>query len=250
MMKVMLMKLMRKIYNRVLRGARLFYLSLGSSRECPICLWTGHSFYRKTYPNKPGDTHICPFCGSSERHRFAYFMLKDTLDNHAEKTLHFAPEKCIEPWLRSISKEYLSVDLSSANAMEHMDITDLLLKDSEFSLLWCSHVLEHIENDHKAMTELYRVLRPSGLAVIMVPVYGDTTYEDPEIKSPKERLKHFKQEDHVRLYGRDIKNRLINVGFRVEVIQTSDVLTEKVEKHALEYPSTKDIFLCTKPLTS
>jgi predicted SAM-dependent methyltransferase len=131
--------------------------------------------------------------------------------------------------------------------MEHMDITDLRLQDGRFSLLWCSHVLEHIDNDRRAMTELFRVLRPSGLAVIMVPVYGDKTYENPEIKSPEERLKHFKQEDHVRLYGLDIENRLADVGFRVEVIRTSGVAAESVEKHVLEYPSTKEIFLCGKP---
>lgn len=234
---------LRKISSRV----RLFYRSLGSGRECPICGWTGHSFIRKSYAYKPGDTFICPSCGSYERHRFAYFTLKGTLADHAEKTLHFAPERCIEPWLRSISKEYLSVDLSSASAMEHMDITDLRLQDDRFSLLWCSHVLEHIENDRKAMTELFRVLRPSGLAVIMVPVYGATTYEDPEIKSPEERLKHYKQEDHVRLYGLDIKKRLADVGFRVDVMQVSDVPAESVEKHVLGYPSTKEIFLCAKP---
>jgi predicted SAM-dependent methyltransferase len=128
-----------------------------------------------------------------------------------------------------------------------MDITDLKLQDDRFSLVWCSHVLEHIENDRKAMTELFRVLRPSGLAVILVPVYGAKTYEDPKIQSPEERLKHFKQEDHVRLYGLDIKSRLADVGFRVDVLQVSDVPAASVAKHVLEYPSTKEIFLCSKP---
>jgi len=237
----------KRVLRKILSWVRFSYLSIGSGRECPICGWTGHSLIRRSYPNKPSDTFICPSCGSSERHRFAYFTLKGILVDHAEKILHFAPESCIEPWLRSVSKEYFSVDLSSAAAMEHMDITDLQLQDGRFSLLWCSHVLEHIENDSKAMTELFRVLCPSGLAVIMVPIYGAKTYEDPEIKSPEERLKHFKQEDHVRLYGLDIKNRLADAGFRVDVIQISDVTTEDVGKHVLEYPSTKEIFLCTKP---
>lgn len=240
-------RLFKGILRKVFNGARFFYLHIGSGRECPICGWTGHAFIRRSYPNKPGPTYICPSCGSSERHRFAYFSLKDTLAGHSEKVLHFAPERCIEPWLRSISKEYLSVDLIAASAMENMDINNLQLEDCRFSLLWCSHVLEHIDTDRKAMAEIFRVLRPSGLAVIMVPVYGDQTYENPEIKSPDERLKHFKQEDHVRLYGLDIKNRLEDAGFRVEVVHTSDLDSESVEKHVLEYPSTKEIFLCTKP---
>jgi predicted SAM-dependent methyltransferase len=175
--------------------------------------------------------------------------LKDILVDHANKTLHIAPEQCIDPWLRSISEEYLSIDLMSASAMENMDITNLRLEDSRFSLVWCSHVLEHIENDRKAMAELFRVLRPSGLAVIMVPIYGATTYENPEIKSPAERLEHFKQEDHVRLYGLDIVNRLQETGFKVDVLQVSDIPVESVRSHVLEYPSTMEIFLCTKPQT-
>lgn len=202
---------------------------------------------RRSYPNKPAVCLICPSCRSYERHRFAYLALKETLPDHAEKTLHIAPERSLEPWLRSISGEYLSVDLSSASAMEHMDITDLKLADGRFSLVWCSHVLEHIENDRKAMTELFRVLRPSGLAVISVPIYGNKTYEDPGLKSPEERLRHFKQEDHVRLYGSDIERRLADTGFNVQVLRVADISPRIVARYALDYPSTREIFLCNRP---
>lgn len=131
--------------------------------------------------------------------------------------------------------------------MEYMDVTDLRLQDDRFSLVWCSHVLEHVENDRKAMAEFFRVLRPSGLAVILVPVYDEKTYEDIQIRSPEERLKHFKQEDHLRLYGSDIESRLADVGFKVDVLRVSDMPARSVAKHALEYPSTKEIFLCNKP---
>jgi SAM-dependent methyltransferase len=244
-MTVKLMNVLRRVKSRL----KLFYLSIGSSKACPICEWTGHSFIRCFYQYKPAPTYICPSCGSSERHRFAYFALKKRLGHHSEKILHFAPERCVEPWLRSISKEYLSVDLCSPNVMQHMDITNLTLENDNFSLVWCSHVLEHIENDRKAMMELFRVLRPFGLAVVMVPVYGKTTYEDHKITSSEERLKHFKQEDHVRLYGQDIRSRLEKVGFHVEVFSTSDLPKDDLTKYLLEYPSTREIFLCTKPET-
>jgi SAM-dependent methyltransferase len=131
--------------------------------------------------------------------------------------------------------------------MENMDITDLKLQNNRFSLVWCSHVLEHIEDDRKAMAELFRVLRPSGLAVILVPIYGDKTYEDPNIQSPEERLRHFKQEDHVRSYGSDIESRLVDAGSEVDVLRVSDIPARIVTKHALEYPTTKELFLCSKP---
>jgi len=105
--------------------------------------------------------------------------------------------------------------------MRHMDITNLELADNEFSLIWCCHVLEHIEDDKKAMSELFRVLHPDGVAVIMVPVYGESTYENPLIKTPEGRLLHFKQEDHVRLYGLDIRERLDAAGFKIDALSTA-----------------------------
>ncbi len=229
---------------------RFWYLSLGSSRACPICGWTGHAFLVARYPDKPADSLICPSCGSSERHRFAYLVLKDRLADHAHATLHFAPEDCIAPWLRAISKDYLSVDLASPKAMEHMDITNLRLQDGRFSLLWCSHVLEHIENDRQAISELFRVLRPSGLAVILLPIYGEKTYENPAITSPADRLAHFKQADHVRLYGLDVRARLEAAGFAVQVLKVSELPPQDVKKYALDYPSTREVFLCAKPATA
>jgi predicted SAM-dependent methyltransferase len=134
--------------------------------------------------------------------------------------------------------------------MQHMDVTALPIDDNRYSLLWCSHVLEHVEDDVKAMSEMFRVLRPMGLAVVMVPVYGDATYEDLSIKSPSERLRYFKQADHVRLYGKDVEGRLASVGFRVKVISTSELPCTMVERWGIDYPSTREIFLCTKPLVS
>jgi predicted SAM-dependent methyltransferase len=222
------------------------YLSVGSSKECPICGWTGHDFLKKRYPNKPQPSFICPKCKSSQRHRFARLALQSRLRPESETILHFAPEPCIEPWLRSMSGEYLSVDLVSPKAMAHMDITDLQIPDDTYTFVWCSHVLEHIPDDVKAMSEIYRVLQPGGFAVVMVPIYGPSTYENPEAVTPKQRLEHFRQEDHVRVYGSDIAERLANVGFKIEVITISDIDADLVSRHELDYPSTQEIFICSK----
>ncbi len=241
--------LIRRVLREVKRRATLFRLSRGAGKSCPACGWTGGAFDRRFRPNKPAPTDLCPSCGSSERHRFAFFVLKQRLTASA-RTLHFAPERVIERWLRSISGEYLSADLSAPEAMRQMDLTDLPLDDDAFTLIWCSHVLEHIEDDRKAMAELYRVLAPGGVAVVLVPMYGDATYEDPAIRTPAERLQHFKQEDHVRLYGADIRQRLEGAGFAVEVLSTADFAPADVERYALAYPSTNEIFVCSKPAAS
>ncbi|MFQ3596235.1 MAG: class I SAM-dependent methyltransferase [Sphingomonadaceae bacterium] len=170
-------------------------------------------------------------------------MLKDMLPAFGDSVLHVAPEGQVEKWLRSFARSYLSIDLSAPRAMRHMDLTALDLPDESFSLIYCSHVLEHIEEDRKAMAELRRVLRPDGLAVIMVPIREGGTYEDPTIRTPAERLVHFHQGDHVRIYGLDIVDRLTAAGFDVEVLRVSDHPRAVVERMGWDYPSTREIFL-------
>ena len=229
-------------YRRVAR----FFNAATATRERPLCGWRGKEFRQVIYPEKPQPTLECPQCGSVERHRPAFCLLDRVLGKD-NVTLHIAPESSVEQWLRSVSADYLSADLSSPAAMLHMDVTDMPLEDARFTLVWCSHVLEHIVDDSKAISEIYRVLRPGGRAVIQVPVYGATTYEDWAITSPEDRLKHFKQEDHVRLYGLDVADRLRSSGFEVDVMTDESVPEDKAKRYGLFYPSTREVFVCVKP---
>ena len=128
-----------------------------------------------------------------------------------------------------------------------MDLTALKLEDQSKTLVFCSHVLEHIPDDLKAMSEIFRVLKPDGIAIIQVPIWQEKTYEDFSLTSKEERLKAFFQEDHVRIYGVDIQERLESVGFHVE-IKTVDLLpVELIDKYSLSFKSTKEVFICRKP---
>ena len=95
-----------------------------------------------------------------------------------------------------------------------MDVTKLPFPKDEFDWVICNHVLEHIEEDQKAMSELYRVLKTGGCALLQVPISRklEITYEDFNIQSPEEREKHFGQNDHVRVYGNDYPKRLKSAG--------------------------------------
>ncbi len=213
MIQTYINKIYWKIYSIVNPILNLRY-SIGTGKECPICGWKGSGFIKKRDPNKPAPHYMCPKCRSQSRHRFAYYALSEQLEKEKENyTLHVAPEDLISKWLRSISKDYLSIDLMSPAAMKHMDITQLELEDCSFDLIWCSHVLEHIPEDIKAMSELYRVLKPGGKMIIQVPIGGEKTYENPEITDPKDRSKHFWQHNHVRLYGLDIVGSLQKLWF-------------------------------------
>ena len=144
----------------------------------------------------------------------------------------------MEKLFRSYSNiEYLSVDINPGAAMRVEDITDLQLPDKSFDFIFCIHVLEHIEDDRKAMSELYRVLSDDGFAILDVPldVSRETTYEDPSITSPRERTEAFWQPDHVRLYGLDYKDRLEAAGFKVKRDDFIPSLPpETIARHSLD----------------
>lgn len=163
----------------------------------------------------------CPRCGSVERHRLIWMYLQERTDFYSSKlrVLHFAPEYCFQRVFKSLSNlDYISADLYDSSAMIKIDITDIKFRDNTFDCILCSHVLEHILDDNKAIRELYRVLKPNGWAIIQVPIMREKTFEDPTIQTTKDRLKYFGQEDHVRVYGLDYKDRLENTGFKVRLI--------------------------------
>ncbi len=145
--------------------------------------------------------------------------------------LHLAPEKFLVEHLKPRPDvNYISGDLMRSESMARIDLTELQFWDAQFDLIICSHVLEHIPDDLKAMTEMHRVLKPGGFLLVMVPMFGDTTYEDPSITDPNERMRLFGQSDHVRKYGRDITTRLKQAGFETRLWPgTGDVDEETLE---------------------
>jgi ubiquinone/menaquinone biosynthesis C-methylase UbiE len=142
--------------------------------------------------------------------------------------------------------DYITADLSSSLASTKADIMNIPYKDNSFDIVLCNHVLEHVEDDQKAMRELRRVLSPGGWAILQSPI--DTrlaqTFEDPTIVSPEERERAFGQHNHVRMYGRDYRERLENAGFTVKVDSYSKELGPDVaRKYGL---LDEEIYFCTK----
>ena len=214
-------------------------------RRCPFCGWFGFRFEPFGNVVARRDDAQCPICGSLERHRAALLLLRDRI-TPGQKVLHVAPEKLMIPWLVSLSSEYLNVDLQNS-AMQRMDITATGLPNCSKTLVWCSHVLEHIPDDHRALAEVFRILAPGGMAVRQVPVKGDTTLENRSVTSDADRLEKFLQEDHVRLYGRDFKQRIERAGFACELLTTADLPSAEQTLYAVKSPLYREVFFCRKP---
>lgn len=216
-----------------------------TARVCPICRWQGRHFAPGGSAGKIRFDCRCPRCGSLERHRLAYFVATTVANLDFASVLHVAPERQLSEWLRTVSHEYLSIDLKSS-AMARMDITCLPLPDKSRTLVWVSHVLEHVVDDKKAISEIYRVLAAGGMALVQVPIWRTRTYEDLTINTPSARLEAFFQEDHVRLYGVDIVERFSEAGFLPTVFRAQDFGPELVTRHGLSFASTNEVFLFRK----
>ena len=182
---------------------------------------------------------LSPSTLSLERHRLLWLYLKNETDffTAPHKVLHFAPEQAFYSKFKKLKKlEYTTTDLNSPLADVKADICALPFKDNSFDIILCNHVLEHIPNDKKAISELYRVLKPSGWGIFQIPqdLNREVTYEDDSITDKKERAKIFGQYDHVRIYGRDYFDRLKEAGFKVnEVDYTSGMSASDIEKYRL-----------------
>ena len=233
---------------RYSRNAARRALLSGSGRLCPICGKSSRRFLRSGVV--PRDDAQCVHCGSLERHRLLWFFVTkktDLFNGCRKRVLHVAPEACLESRFKDrLGQDYLTADLFDPKAMVKMDISAIDYPDETFDVIYCSHVLEHVPDDRKAMREFCRTLKRSGWSILLVPITSEKTYEDPSITSPEERLRIFGQEDHVRNYGPDYVDRLREAGFEVEVIRVSDLVGQDEAIHMGLTSATDDIYFCKK----
>ena len=188
-------------------------------RTCPICGYHG-VFIGVGHP--PRWDARCLGCGSRERHRLTHLWITEGGGDRlaGKRILHFAPEKIVMRRMRG-NPLYETADLHQPGVTHKVDITSVPLPDAGYDVVMAHHVLEHIEDDRQAMRELFRLLKPDGVAVLSVPINASRreTYENPLITTPAERFAHFSAEDHLRYYGLDFADRLASVGFVVETFR-------------------------------
>jgi SAM-dependent methyltransferase len=234
-----------------LRRAVAKCTQFGLARYCPCC----KSYLRRFEPFglPPRPEARCPICGALERHRLMYLYMTrktDLFNGHRKRMLHVAPEPELALLFRRAEYiDYLSADLSNPDAMVTMDISDIQYRDNTFDVIYCSHVLEHVPDDRKALREFWRVLKVGGWAILQVPIISDVTFEDPTVTSPEERERLFGQHDHVRRYGPDYRDRLVDVGFSVTVDGFVRELDERTVGRC-GLMRNEDVYFCRKEATA
>lgn len=209
-------RIVRATLNRESRVAMLGGLAAYERTPNSICSCCGFRgrFRQAGLHNRPGAA--CPRCGTLERHRLFKLALDSSFLNFTDKrVLHFAAEKSLSKFLlRSSPSEYVTANIVPNSGDIRLDIEEIDQPDASFDTVICLHVLEHVD-DHKALKEIYRILRPGGSLVAMVPMIEgwEESFEDPCVKRPEERELFFGQCDHLRFYGRDFRDRVRNAGF-------------------------------------
>lgn len=256
------MKKMVKAYVRLLRYQiwRLDSLRyMGGDLGCPICggkfarmkPFIGGCHLRGVYTDHFTKNAICPRCHSDIRQRFVVEFMRTRTDlfKRRQKVLHFAPEISIYKMLKRADLEYVSADIDPSQFAEavYADITAIPFENDKFDHLICIHVLEHINDDKKAIGEIFRVLKRNGHALIAIPTYGKATWEDPSFDYQK-REAQYGTGNHLRLNGLDFADKLAEVGFSVEVVSVDDVPGNFVDRsvHSPHTDSDRYLFYCTK----
>src|SRR5262245_44397392 len=232
-----------------LRGVRRFVRKipyLGVGRWCPVCSRRSRCFRRHRHF---AESEVCVHCGAGARHRFFWLYVNartDLFDDRTKRMLHVAPEACfVEPMRQLLGKGYVTADLADARTMIRMDITSIPFPDESFDVIYCSHVLEHVPDDRRAMREFCRVLKSSGWAILLVPISAPQTVEDPSVVDRAERLRLFGSEYHVRRYGPDYIDRLRQSGFEVKETNVADLIGEE-EARRMGIGGSGAIYHCTK----
>ena len=180
---------------------------------------------------------------------YLFLQRKTNFFSSPLKVLHVAPELCfIDRFEQQPNLDYITADIESPLAKVKMDIHAIPFPEASFDVVFCNHVMEHVENDAQAMQEIHRVLKPGGWGIIQIPLFHplpEKTYENARITSAADREKAFGQSDHVRLYGKDYGKRLQAAGFTVDENHYVDELpADEVERYAL--PKDEIIFYVEK----
>lgn len=227
-------------------------LYAGNTYEDPINGKTYRKFLPYGYSGIAKRKNVLsPGTMSLERHRLMWLYLKERTDFFTKeyKVLHIAPEQCFFKLFRAMKNlDYTTGDYNSPIADVHFDLHKAPFEDNSFDVIFCNHVLEHVENAEQCMSELHRIMRPGGWGIFQVPIdYNNpVTYEDKSITDPVQREIHYWQKDHVRLFGMDYGNKLRAAGFEViEDDYVKQLPQNLVERYRLDPSET--IYYCRKP---
>lgn len=230
-------------------GSRIRYLSVTRGLGSELAMY-GFPYSLDQMETLNHRRYICPVCGSVDRDRlYKLYVDRFLPPNGVRRILEFAPSPPLSGYLKSRGDfRYRSADLMMSGVDDVVDITDMpLYTDGSFEFFICSHVLEHVSDDARALNELYRILAPGGVGIVMTPVAPEGSFdEDPTVTDESERWRRFGQGDHVRLYDRStLCSRIRKSGFELSALDSSTFGSETFTRHGIAPGSV--LYIARKP---
>lgn len=208
----------------------------GDTVYCPVCQSSFGRFLPAGSGKRARPAAVCPGCRSRERDRLTWLFLREResglLSRHMQ-FLHVAPEPRLSTYFSDIIGEgYITADLMRRDVMVRMDVQDMLYPNETLDAIYCSHVLQDVPDDRRAIAECYRILRPGAWAILNVPLFAEATAESDEPDNVR-AVWDKRPDEHVRSYGPDYRERLSAAGFNVEVFSPSDLEPDPERRHRM-----------------
>jgi hypothetical protein len=185
----------------------------GGKFYCPLCQKHSGSFIHLSNSLRYSFNSVCPHCSSRARHRGLSIYYKEmvTTLGPEHKILHFAPEPVFFTIFRQKAFVYHTTDYILEDVdLPKQDVQHLTIPDNSYDVLLSNHVIEHVPDDVKALSEMCRITKKGGRNIITVP--GNYKNEKTVY------FNNLKHNGHYRDYGMDFREKMENVYSKVEVI--------------------------------
>lgn len=249
-----LKKEMGKIYKYGFRQPFHKFKSLinkyGNKHKCYICGNTFNQFIkyhggtrnipefrlRLNLVDSDRDNFGCPYCPAYDRERHL-FMFFDKINFWEQlpklKILHFAPEKNLSKKIDSYNPiKYIKADFNPYQEDTlKIDATNIPYQNDTYNLVICNHVLEHIPDYLTALKEIYRVLKPNGIAILQTPYSKilHRNFEDKNINTDELRYFFYGEKDHYRIFSeQNFFEDLQKTGFALNIIQNKQLFNDEI----------------------
>lgn len=187
--------------------------STDGSRRCNFCDWQGSEFEGGWHC----EASICPGCGSNGRDRWLLHCLVACVPGVGPRTRLMETSPRMGTAYKdamSARVDYLASDYDQRahKADVAIDLQDIALPDDHLDVVLSAHVLEHVPDTDAALRELFRVLKPGGSLVLLVPVL------QPFTAPPAEPEFHGDDTPVFWRFGYDLTERLAKHGFDTRLL--------------------------------
>ena len=198
----------------------------GGKSVCNICGWRGRGFEGVEH----SESALCPVCGSIARDRFLYWCWTRRAGyDPAAKVLETSPRMPTLYRQRMAERvDYVASDYDESmhKGMIKLDLQDIDLPDASIDVVLTPHVLEHVPDTGKALSELFRVMKPGGHVFLQVPVPQAKT------KVPDEPEYHGDMTLVFFRFGWDLADTIRDHGFACDVLVTSELRDAAAHGHS------------------